>query len=86
MTINITTRDTKRVQERQRKIFSPFRNFRVNLTAVYKLLATLSSDGGGCLTGVMTEGDWEEVAVARRGRLCLHIFDFYHKALQSWLP
>ena len=22
----------------------------------------------------------------RRGRYCLHIFDFYHKFLQSWLP
>ena len=22
----------------------------------------------------------------RRGRHCLHIFDFYHKFLQSWLP
>ena len=50
-------------------------------------------------SAVMTEGYWEEVAVARRekslrdqvsrrpGRHCLHIFDFYHKVLnQSWLP
>ena len=49
-------------------------------------------------SAVMTEGDWEEVVVARRekslrdqvsrrpGRHCLHIFDFYHKVLQSWLP
>ena len=48
-------------------------------------------------TAVMTEGGLERVwrrkarkilkrPSRRRGRHCLHIFDFYHKVLQSWLP
>ena len=48
-------------------------------------------------TAVMTEGGlgrvWRRKArkilkrpSRRRGRHCLHIFDFYYKVLQSWLP